>query len=117
MTDIYYLFLLLSLMIYYVTEISIFSFLSDIKLALWKQIFVLAGALFLNQFALLPPLMIDPFLLLAVLALEKRPCFSLKALFLAFVPGVFVDLLSRFILAIVLPYIFQLMAAMLDTLS
>nr|WP_269204407.1 hypothetical protein [Streptococcus equi] len=38
MTDIYYLFLLLSLMIYYVTEISIFSFLSDIKLALWKQI-------------------------------------------------------------------------------
>lgn len=107
MTDIYYLFLLLSLMIYYVTEISIFSFLSDIKLALWKQIFVLTAALFLNQFALLPPLIIDPLLLLAVLALEKRPCFSLKALFLAFVPGVFVDLLSRFILAIVLPYIFS----------
>lgn len=41
-----YIFLFVSIIIYYLTEISIFSFLSDITLPAWKQLFVLAIALF-----------------------------------------------------------------------
>ncbi|EHI68852.1 hypothetical protein STRIC_1830 [Streptococcus ictaluri 707-05] len=106
MTNIDYVFLLLSILVYYMTEIRIFSFLSDIKLAIWKQLFLLAVALFFNQFAFLSPLLIDPLLFLFILKLEKQPCLSLKSLFLAFIPSVFIDLLSRFTVIVVIPYIF-----------
>ena len=101
-----YIFLFVSIIIYYLTEISIFSFLSDITLPAWKQLFVLAIALFFNQFPYLSPLLIDPLLFLIILRQANHQVFSLKSLFLAFAPGVFIDLLSRFIVMIIIPYIF-----------
>ncbi|HFH9692756.1 TPA: histidine kinase, partial [Streptococcus pyogenes] len=50
-----YMFLLLSIIVYYMTKIYIFSFLSDITLPVWKQLTILALALFFNQFPYLSP--------------------------------------------------------------
>ncbi|HER6618167.1 TPA: sensor histidine kinase [Streptococcus pyogenes] len=101
-----YMFLLLSIIVYYMTKIYIFSFLSDITLPVWKQLTILALALFFNQFPYLSPLLIDPLLFLVVLRQETKQLFSLKALFLAVAPSVLVDLLSRFMGTIVIPYLF-----------
>nr|WP_278925150.1 GHKL domain-containing protein [Streptococcus canis] len=101
-----YVFLFLSIIAYYMTELYIFSFLSDINLPIWKQLLVLALALFFNQFPYLSPLLIDPFLFLFILKQENHHISSLKSLFLAFAPSVFIDLLSRFIVIIIIPYIF-----------
>lgn len=76
-----YMFLLLSIIVYYMTKIYIFSFLSDITLPVWKQLTILALALFFNQFPYLSPLLIDPLLFLVVLRQETKQLFSLKALF------------------------------------
>ncbi|MGT2935644.1 GHKL domain-containing protein [Streptococcus castoreus] len=100
------IFLFLSIIVYYVTEISIFSFLSDVKLPVLKQVFLLVLALFFNQIPYLSPLLIDPFLFLFILKQESYPILSLKSLFLAFAPSVFIDLLSRFIVLIIIPYMF-----------
>lgn len=44
-----YMFLLLSIIVYYMTKIYIFSFLSDITLPVWKQLTILALALFFQS--------------------------------------------------------------------
>lgn len=104
MTSIHYT--LLSIVVYYMTEIRIFSSLAGLKLPVWKRLFLLALALFFNQFTSLSPLMIDPFLFFLALKCEKVPIFRLKTFFLAFGPSVFVDLFSRFIEIIIIPYLF-----------
>lgn len=71
-----YMFLLLSIIVYYMTKIYIFSFLSDITLPVWKQLTILALALFFNQFPYLSPLLIDPLLFLVVLRQETKQLFS-----------------------------------------
>ncbi|HGA4291374.1 TPA: GHKL domain-containing protein [Streptococcus pyogenes] len=93
-----YMFLLLSIIVYYMTKIYIFSFLSDITLPVWKQLTILALALFFNQFPYLSPLLIDPLLFLVVLRQETKQLFSLKALFLAVAPSVLVYYVDIFVI-------------------
>ncbi|KHD45006.1 GHKL domain-containing protein [Streptococcus hongkongensis] len=98
--------LILSIIVYYSTEFYIFSFLSDIKFPFWKLLLLMSFAILINQIPALSPLLIDPILFLVLLKLEKRKIFSLQSLFIAFFPSVFVDLFSRFLITVVLPYIF-----------
>ncbi|MGT2934120.1 GHKL domain-containing protein [Streptococcus catagoni] len=95
----------LSIIIYYWSEIRIFSFLSDVRLPIWKKFFIISAAIFLNQVHFLTPLLIDPFLFLLVLGLEKRKLFSIQSFFLAFLPSVFMDLFSRFLMTSIIPFL------------
>lgn len=98
--------LILSIIVYYATEFYIFSFLSDIKFPFWKIILLMSFAIFINQIPVLSPMIIDPILFLFLLSLEKRNIFNIKSIFTAFFPSIFIDLFSRFLITVVLPYIF-----------
>ncbi|MFL4358938.1 GHKL domain-containing protein [Streptococcus uberis] len=98
--------LIFCIVVYYFAEISIFTFLSDIKLQLWKKAFIISVFLFVNQVGILSPMLIDPFVFLAVLWLHGERKLNLRNIFLIFAPTVFVDLVSRFIVSIILPYLF-----------
>lgn len=98
--------LILSIIVYYATEFYIFSFLSNINFPLWKFILLMSFAIFINQIPVLSPMIIDPILFLFLLSIEKRSIFNTKSLFTAFFPSVFIDLFSRFLITVVLPYIF-----------
>ncbi len=97
-------YLIVSIMIYYTTEIAIFSSLSGVSFPIWKKGFILALAFFMNQNRLLSPLLLDPLIFLVVLAMAKQPLWRLKSFFLAFFPAFFSDLTSRFMIAVVIPY-------------
>lgn len=51
-------------------------------------------------------MLIDPFVFLVVLWLHGERKVNLRNIFLVFAPTVFVDLVSRFIVSTILPYLF-----------
>lgn len=103
MIGIYIMCFFLSMIIYYITEIKIFTFLSDIRLVLWEKLFIISTALFFSQVDFLTPLLIDPVLFFSILKLKSKQLPYLQTLFLAFFPSVFIDLFSRFLLIILFP--------------
>lgn len=96
MVGIYIMCFFLSIIIYYITEIKIFTFLSDIRLVLWEKLFIISATLFFTQIDSLTPLLIDPILFFIILKFKSRQLPRLQILFLAFFPSVFIDLFSRF---------------------
>ncbi|WMB27745.1 histidine kinase [Streptococcus didelphis] len=100
-----YIGVLLTIIVYYIAEITVFSFLSGLQLAFWKKALIISIAVFCKQFGVLCPLMLDPFLLLGVYLSERKVSFSLRTVFLILAPVLFVDLLSRFISMIVIPHL------------
>ncbi|AGM99709.1 sensor histidine kinase [Streptococcus iniae] len=122
MIGIYIMCFFLSMIIYYITEIKIFTFLSDIRLVLWEKLFIISTALFFSQVDFLTPLLIDPVLFFSILKLKSKQLPYLQTLFLAFFPSVFIDLFSRFLLIILFPSLvivkeFEMQALLLNILA
>lgn len=122
MIGIYIMCFFLSMIIYYITEIKIFTFLSDIRLVLWEKLFIISTALFFSQVDFLTPLLIDPVLFFIILKLKSKQLPYLQTLFLAFFPSVFIDLFSRFLLIILFPSLvivkeFEMQALLLNILA
>lgn len=101
----------LSIIIYYFSELSVFTFLTDIKLAFWKKLFVISACIFINQIPSLAPLIIDPIFFWLILIIRKHKPLSLRTIYLALAPSVFVDLISRFLESCLIPYLLQLNAS------
>lgn len=98
----------LSVIIFYFSEVSIFTFLTDIKLAFWKKLFIISACVFMNQIPSLAPLIIDPIFFWLILIIRKHKPLSLRTIYLALAPSVFVDLISRFLESCLIPYLLQL---------
>lgn len=101
----------LSIIIFYFSEVSVFTFLTDIKLASWKKLFLISACIFINQIPFLAPLIIDPIFFWLILIIRKHKPLSLRTLYLALAPSVFVDLISRFLEFCLIPYLLQLNAS------